>query len=210
MEENEILKPIYLSKKDIINNIPYLYTEKEDNTYYITKNLKNYSIPKKQKNLGRKNLTYQNFLDFTYDFNNITEHKLKMPDHLKIKQKYELMFNKGYSPFQPKKARKKIAPLLITGLNTTNNGKYSNIFSSSQKTFENSDIKTKSSSHKFHDLNAHFLTVSLYKVLSLNAMVKNLWNFSSVFFNSSGSIDEPRRAHIFHSKAYSKTLSTSF
>ena len=153
MEENEILKPIYLSKKDIINNIPYLYTEKEDNTYYITKNLKNYSIPKKQKNLGRKNLTYQNFLDFTYDFNNITEHKLKMPDHLKIKQKYELMFNKGYSPFQPKKARKKIAPLLITGLNTTNNGKYSNIFSSSQKTFENSDIKTKSSSHKFNKSN---------------------------------------------------------
>ena len=150
MEENDIiLKPIYKSKKDIINRIPYINTENDDISNLLTKNINIYPIPKKYKNLTRKNLTYQNFLDFTYDFNSINENKIKMPDHLKIKQKYELLENKVHTPFSPPKRTKKIAPLLITGLNTPNNKKYSKIFSSSRKSFENSEVKTKSSSHKF-------------------------------------------------------------
>ena len=150
MEDYElVLKPIYLSKKDILNKMPYLKTERDENFYQITKNQNQYPLPNKLKNLGKKNLTYQNFLDYTYDYNHINEHKIRMPDHLKIKQKYELLLQNESHPFLKKKSHKKVTPLLITGLNTQSNKKYNNIFSTSQKSSENSDIKTKYSSHKY-------------------------------------------------------------
>ena len=204
MEENEIiLKPIYLSKKDMLNKIRYINTEKDDNSYHIKKIMNNYSNPKKYKNLERKNLTYQNFFDFTYDFNNITEHKIKMPDHLKIKQKNELMLDKGYSPFMPKKPRKKIAPLLITGLNTPNNKKYSNIFSTSQKSFENSDIKTKASSNKFNRSNFFNYNSSNKNDLFFPSEIsKSIIHFNSNIdkFTKNENKDEGLKAFVLKSK----------
>ena len=154
MEENEIIiKPFYKSKKDILNRMPRLQTEKDDNISEIFKIKNQHLIHKKFKYLEKKNLTYQNFLEYTYDYTNITEKKIKFPDHLKIKQKYELMLGTENSFFIPKKSIIKNTPLLITGLNTlTNkkNNKFNNLFSSSQKSLENnSELKTKSSSNKF-------------------------------------------------------------
>ena len=153
MEDYElVLKPIYLSKKDILNKMPYLKTERDENFSRITGNQNQCSSQNKFKNLGKKNLTYQNFLDYTYDYNSINEHKIRMPDHLKIKQKYELLLQNESHPFFQKKAHKKLAPLLITGLNTQSNksyNKYNNIFSTSQKSCENSELKTKYSSNKY-------------------------------------------------------------
>ena len=154
MEDNEIfLKPVYKSKKDILNRILRLKTERDDNTSIISKIQNPHPIPKKFSNLTKKNLTYQNFLEYTYDYNNITEKRIRMPDHLKIKQKYELMLDSDYSTNISKKTKKKITPLLITGLNTPINNKYkklNNFFSASQKSFQNnSELKTKSSSNKF-------------------------------------------------------------
>ena len=204
MEENEIiLKPIYLSKKDMLNKIPYINTEKDDNSNHITKIINNYSNPKKYKNLERKNLTYQNFLDFTYDFTNITEHKIKMPDHLKIKQKYELMLDKGFSPFTSKKPRKKMAPLLITGLNTPNNKKYSNIFSSSQKSFENSDIKTKASSNKFNKSNFfNYNSSNKNDILFPSEISKSIIHFNSNIdqFTKNENKDEGLKAFVLKCK----------
>ena len=151
MDNKEILiKPIYKSRKDILNKMPPLKTERDENINELSKIQNNqYIIPKKFKNLGKKNLTYQNFLEYTYNYNNITEHKIKMPDHLKIKQKYELKLDSEYPSVISKKPFKKVTPLLITGINTSNSKKY-NIFSTSQKSFENnSELKTKSSSNKY-------------------------------------------------------------
>ena len=204
MEENEIiLKPIYLSKKDMLKKIPYINTEKDDNSYHIKKIMNNYSNPKKYKNLERKNLTYQNFLDFTYDFNNITEHKLKMPDHLKIKQKYELISDKGYSPFRPKKPHKNIVPLLITGLNTPNNKKNSNIFSSSQQSFENSDIKTKESSNKFNRSNFfNYNSSNKNALLFPSEISKSIIHFNSNIdkYTKNDNKDEGLKAFVLKSK----------
>ena len=73
MEDNEIfLKPVYKSKKDILNRILRLKTERDDNTSIISKIQNPHPIPKKYSNLTKKNLTYQNFLEYTYDYNNIT------------------------------------------------------------------------------------------------------------------------------------------
>lgn len=153
MEDYEIvLKPIYLSKKDILNKMPYLKTERDENYSQITKNQNQHPLPNKYKNLGKKNLTYQNFLDYTYDYNRINEYKIRMPDHLKIKQKYKLLLQNESNPFYQKKAHKKVTPLLITGLNTQSNksyNKYNNIFSVSQKSCDNSEVKTKYSSNKY-------------------------------------------------------------
>ena len=154
MEDNEIfLKPVCKSKKDILNRILRLKTEKDDNISIFSKIQNPHSIPKKYSNLTKKNLTYQNFLEYTYDYNNITEKKIRMPDHLKIKQKYDLIVETDYSSNISKKTKKNITPLLITGLNTPISNKYkkfNNFFSSSQKNFENiSELKTKSSSNKF-------------------------------------------------------------
>ena len=72
-----------------------------------------------------------------------------MPDHLKIKQKYELKLDSEYPSVISKKPFKKVTPLLITGINTSSSKKY-NIFSTSQKSFENnSELKTKQSSNKY-------------------------------------------------------------
>ena len=155
MEDKEIMvKPIYKSKKDILNKILRIKTEKDDNISDFSKIHNPFPFPKKYSNLGKKNLTYQNFLEYTYDYNNLTgKKKIKMPNHLKIKQKYELMLDSEYPSIISKNPNKKITPLLITGLNTATDNKYNklnNIFSKSQKSFENnSDLKTKSSSNKF-------------------------------------------------------------
>ena len=155
MEDKEIMvKPIYKSKKDILNKILRIKTEKDDNISDFSKIVNPFPFPKKYSNLGKKNLTYQNFLEYTYDYNNLTgKKKIKMPNHLKIKQKYELMLDSEYPSIISKNPNKKITPLLITGLNTATDNKYNklnNIFSKSQKSFgNNSDLKTKSSSNKF-------------------------------------------------------------
>lgn len=155
MEDNPLfIKPIYKSKKDILNKILRIKTEQNDNIIQFSKIPIKYPMQKKYVNLGKKNLTYQNFLEYTYNYNNITEKKLKMPDHFKIKQKYELTSDNEYpSAISKNPKKKKIMPLLITGLNTPNKSKYKkfqNVFSASQKSFENnSELKTKSSSKRF-------------------------------------------------------------
>ena len=132
MSEHEIIlpKPVYHSKRDLLRKMPYIKTEKNYNISEISKNTNLLPLKKKYANLSKKNLTYQNFLEYNYDLNNITENKIRMPDHLKIK--------------------KKISNFLITGLNTPNNKykKYNQIYPGKQNSFENSEIKTKASSNK--------------------------------------------------------------
>ena len=155
MEDNPLfIRPLYKSKKDILNKILRIKTEQNDNISQFSKVPIKYPMKKKYVNLGKKNLTCQNFLEYTYNYNDITEKKIKMPDHLKIKQKYELITDyESHSAISKKPEKKKIMPLLITGLNTPDRSKYKkfqNIFSSSQKSLENnSELKTKSSSKKF-------------------------------------------------------------
>ena len=186
MEDYElVLKPIYLSKKDILNKMPYLKTERDENFYQITKNQNQYPLPNKLKKLGKKNLTYQNFLDYTYDYNRINEHRIRMPDHLKIKQKYELLLQNESHPFLKKKSHKKITPLLITGLNTPTNKKYNNIFSTSQKSSENSDIKTKYSSRKYIKSN-----IFNYNSSNKNDIIFPSSEISKTSFHFHGEIDK--------------------
>ena len=155
MSEHEIIlpKPIYHSKRDLLRKMPYIKTEKNYNISEISKNTNLLPLKKKYANLSKKNLTYQNFLEYNYDLNNITENKIRMPDHLKIKKKYELLIDSDYSSFTSKnsnKNNKKISNFLITGLNTPNNKykKYNQIYPGKQNSFENSEIKTKASSNK--------------------------------------------------------------
>jgi len=155
MSEHEIIlpKPVYHSKRDLLRKMPYIKTEKNYNISEISKNTNLLPLKKKYANLSKKNLTYQNFLEYNYDLNNITENKIRMPDHLKIKKKYELLIDSDYSSFTSKnsnKNNKKISNFLITGLNTPNNKykKYNQIYPGKQNSFENSEIKTKSSSNK--------------------------------------------------------------
>ena len=55
MEDYDIvLKPIYLSKKDILNKMPYLKTEIDENYSQITKKQNQHPLPNKYKNLGKK------------------------------------------------------------------------------------------------------------------------------------------------------------
>lgn len=155
MSEHEIIlpKPVYHSKRDLLRKMPYIKTEKNYNISEISKNTNLLPLKKKYANLSKKNLTYQNFLEYNYDLNNITENKIRMPDHLKIKKKYELLIDSDYSSFTSKnsnKNKKKISNFLITGLNTPNNKykKYNQIYPGKQNSFENSEIKTKASSNK--------------------------------------------------------------
>ena len=155
MSEHEIIlpKPVYHSKRDLLRKMPYIKTEKNYNISEISKNTNLLPLKKKYANLSKKNLTYQNFLEYNYDLNNITENKIRMPDHLKIKKKYELLIDSDYSSFTSKnsnKNNKKISNFLITGLNTPNNKykKYNQIYPGKQNSFENSEIKTKASSNK--------------------------------------------------------------
>ena len=155
MSEHEIIlpKPVYHSKRDLLRKMPYIKTEKNYNISEISKNTNLLPLKKKYANLSKKNLTCQNFLEYNYDLNNITENKIRMPDHLKIKKKYELLIDSDYSSFTSKnsnKNNKKISNFLITGLNTPNNKykKYNQIYPGKQNSFENSEIKTKASSNK--------------------------------------------------------------
>ena len=149
----QVLKPIYFSKKDILKGVSRIKTEYNENTSQLTKYPIKNSSQKKYANLGKKNLTYQNFYDYIYDYNNINEHQIKMPNHLKIKQKYHLLLDKNYSSNMSKvPTKKKITPLLITGINTPNNNNYNKfekLFSTSKNSIENSELKTKSSSKRF-------------------------------------------------------------
>ena len=73
----QVLKPIYFSKKDILKGVSRIKTEYNENTSQLTKYPIKNSSKKNFANLGKKNLTYQNFYDYIYDYNNINEHQIK-------------------------------------------------------------------------------------------------------------------------------------
>ena len=208
----QVLKPIYFSKKDILKGVSQIKTEYNENTSQLTKYPIKNSSQKKYANLGKKNLTYQNFYDYIYDYNNINEHQIKMPNHLKIKQKYHLLLDKNYSSNMSKVPTKnKITPLLITGINTPNNNNYNKfekLFSTSKNSIENSELKTKSSSKRFIQSNLfNFNSSDKNELIFPSEISKSKIHFNSYVekYTKNENQDEGLKAFVQKSKIIMKT-----